>query len=104
MLGIIALLIIAVSLSFVFGWVDVLYTKTVGKGKQNAERVVFEESQSYVEGKRQEALKLYKEHLQAEDEEAKQAIREIALHTFANFDENKLKGKVKDFIHSCKYE
>ena len=50
-----AILIVSIGLGYVFGWNDVFYTKTVGKAKQNAERTVFEETQSYVEGKRQEA-------------------------------------------------
>ena len=50
-------LMILVGLNFFFGWVNVGYTKTVGKAQQNAQRTVFEETQSYVEGKRQEVTK-----------------------------------------------
>ena len=50
-------LVVIIALKFAFGWVDVGYTKTVGKAQENARREVFEQSQSYVEGKRQELTK-----------------------------------------------
>ena len=46
--GILAIMIFSIST----GYFDVFYTKTVGKAKQNAQREVYEETQSYVEGKR----------------------------------------------------
>lgn len=97
-------LIIVFLLSWGAGWLDILYTKTIRKEKQNAERETFEETQSYVEGKRQEALKLYKEWMQAPDEEAKDMIREVVSHSFANFNEDKLNGEVYHFVYSCKYK
>ena len=98
----IASVILLISLSFAFGWVDVFSTKTVGKAKQNVQREIFEQTQSYVEGKRQEALKYYREYTKS-DEDGKQAIKEIVAQSFANFDEEKLNGKVKLFVYNCKY-
>lgn len=91
-----------VGLSYGFGWIGVHQTKTIGKAKQNAKREVFEQTQSYVEGKRQEALKFYREYQKA-DEASKVAIEEMVAHSFAQFDENKLDGKVRTFVYNCKY-
>lgn len=92
-----------IGISFAFGWTDVLYTKTVGKAKQNAQREVFEETQSYVEGKRQEALKFYKEYMKAETKADKQSIEEMVSLSFANFEEDKLPDRLRDFVYNCKY-
>lgn len=91
------------ALSFGLGYLDVFHTKTVGKAKQNAQREVFEETQSYVEGKRQEAAKDYKEWLQA-DPSSKKALENLARTKFANFDEQKylLDGPVKTWVYNCK--
>ena len=97
-------LIIIIGLSFALGFTDVLFTRTVTKAQRNADREVFEETQSYVEGKRQQALKYYKEYNTTEDAEAKKAIAEVVSMTFANFDESKLPSKLEQFIKTCKYE
>lgn len=91
-----------VGLSYGFGWIGVHQTKTIFKAKENAKREVFEQTQSYVEGKRQEALKFYKEHKAAELED-KAAIEEMVSHSFANFDEQKLNEPLRSFVYNCKY-
>jgi len=96
-------LVALVGLSYAFGWIGVHQTATIGKAKQNAQREVFEETQSYVEGKRQEALKLYKEYNQATDQDSKNAICYLVSQSFANFDDDKLDGKVRAFVENCKY-
>jgi len=95
-------LVLVIALSFAFGWTNVFYTKTVGKAKQDAKREVFEQTQSYVEGKRQEALKFYKEYKAAEIKD-RVAIEEMVSHSFANFDEQKLSDPLKAFVYNCKY-
>ena len=76
-------LIVLIGLNFVFGWTDVYFTKTVGKAQQNAQRTVFEETQSYVEGKRQEVTKLRFEYLKAKDKDEKEAIKaELSFEEF----------------------
>lgn len=106
-LGIIAIVIISagvlVGISYAFGWIGVHQTKTIGKAQQNAERGVFEESQSYVEGKRQEALRYFKEYTKATDED-KKTIEEVVALSFANFDEGKLPEELEKFINDCKYK
>lgn len=91
-----------IGVSYAFGWVGVHQTKTIFKAKENAKREVFEQTQSYVEGKRQEALKFYREYQKA-DQIGKEAIKEMVAHSFAQFDEDKLDGKVKTFVYNCKY-
>jgi len=96
-------LVLLVSLNFAFGFTDVFYTKTVVKAKQNANREVYEQSKSFVEGKRQSAIKYYKEYNKATDSQ-KQALKNIISQDFASFDEDKyLTGELRDFIHNCKY-
>lgn len=93
-----------IGMSYGFGWIGVHQTKTIGKAKQNAKREVFEQSQSYVEGKRQEALKLYKEYNKLTDYAEKQSFKTIVSNSFANFDEDKyLTGELRNFIHNMKY-
>lgn len=92
-----------IGLSYAFGWIGVHQTKTIFKAKEDAKRQVFEQTQSYVEGKRQAALKYYKEYQQA-NESQKQGLKSIISQDFANFDENKyLTGELRNFIHNCKY-
>lgn len=92
-----------IGLSYGFGWIGVHLTKTIYKAKENAKREVFEQTQSYVEGKRQSALKYYQEYQKA-DESQKQGLKSIISQDFANFDEDKyLTGELRNFIHGCKY-
>lgn len=91
-----------VGLSYGFGWIGVHQTKTIFKAKENAKREVFEQTQSYVEGKRQEALKFYKEYKNADIAE-RPAIEEMVSHSFANFDEQKLTEPLRSFVYNCKY-
>lgn len=103
-LVLLGLFIIGSGLDLAFGWFNVYKTKTVGKAQQDAERTVFEETQSFVHGKRQEALKLYKEWNEAETTTEKKAIEEYAAMNFAYFNEDKhLEGKIQLWVAKCKY-
>ena len=100
-IGVIA---VGVGLSYAFGWIDVHQTKTIGKEKVNAKREVYETSQSYVEGKRQEAVKQYSEWQKAETQEEKEAIENIVRLSFSNFDETLLQdSQLQNWIIQCKY-
>ena len=102
--GFVGLFLLAtLGISIYGGYADALVTRTAGKAKQDAQREVFEHTQSYVQGKRQEASKLYKEWKQAETMDEKQAIMEVARIQFANFDENELDGPIATFIYNAKY-
>jgi len=95
-------LMILVGLNFFFGWVNVGYTKTVGKAQQNAQRTVFKETQFYVEGKCQFLNKEREEYRREKDSVSKEAIRQSILHEMANFDLNKLSSDDYSFVQELK--
>lgn len=101
-LGFLAFIIILLALSWSLGWFGVFQTKTVGKAQQNADRAVFEQTQSYVEGKRQELQKDYHEWLNAKSDD-KLALESVIRVSFANFDEEKyLTGDLYNFLKKIK--
>lgn len=95
-------LALLIGLDFGFGFLGVFKTKTVGKAQENARREVFEQSQSYVEGKRIEATKMYKEWYKAPADE-KAALESMAGHTFANVEETIFEEPLRTWVHNCKY-
>ena len=102
-LGFIALMVLFCALSLGFGWFGVFQTKTVGKAQQNAQREVFEQTQSYVEGKRQELTKYHHEWMTS-DSLDKITIEFTIRQSFANFDENKIvEPDLYDFLKRVKY-
>jgi hypothetical protein len=69
---------------------------------ENVKREVFENTQSYVEGARQE-LSTYKlDYARAKTAEEKTAIKFTVVHRFANIDENKLDPGLRDFLREMK--
>jgi hypothetical protein len=97
------IIVFTLLLNWGFGWFDVFNTRTVGKAKEDARREVFENTQSYVEGKRQEATKLRLEYMRSSDELEKKAIKSAVALSFANFDEDKLPTVLRDFVYDMKY-
>ena len=87
-------IILIVVLSFGTGMLNVFYNKTVGKAKQNVEREVYEETNSFTKAKRMEAIKLYKEYNECKTDEERKAIETVASMSFADFDEDKY---IKDY-------
>ena len=100
--AVVGAILLMMILSFAYGWFGVGYTKTVCKARQNAERTVFEESQSYVEGKRQFLNKEREEYKREKDPQAKEAIRQSILHEMANFDLDKLSNDDYAFVKELK--
>jgi hypothetical protein len=101
---VIASIAVLIGLYFGLGYLGVIHTRTVGKAQQNAQREVFENTQSYVEGKRQEAIKFYKEYREAKTDADKNAIKMMVSQNFANFDQDKyLEEPVRTFVYNCKY-
>ena len=94
-----------VGLSFGTGMLDVFYTKTVGKAKQNAKREVFEETNSFTKAKRQEIIKYYKEWKEAETLEDKEGIETILSLSLADFDEDRFikDAKLLSWVKTVKY-
>jgi cellobiose-specific phosphotransferase system component IIC len=95
----IGILVVVIVTSYMFGWIGVHQKSTIGAAMEDADRKVFENSQSYVEGKRQEAIKLYREY--KKDIDSRPALCEVAVHQFANFDIDKLHSPSKQFIANC---
>ena len=71
--------------------------------KKNVERKVFENTQSYVEGKRQELSKYRLEYITTKDEDVKAAIKMTIIQSFANFDKNLLSYELRTFLESLYY-
>jgi len=67
---------------------------------QEARRNVFENTQSYVEGKRQEISKYMYEYSKS-DEEWKKAICSLVRNSMANIDKSHLNYEQNIFIDSC---
>ena len=92
------------AISYAAGWYKVFYTKTVEKHQRDADREVYENTVSYVQGMRQQATKLYSQWLQA-DESEQAKIESIVAIEFADFDVRKLENpKLERFIEQCTYK
>ena len=103
-LGFIAFVILMLALSLGFGWFGVFQTKTVGKAQENARREVFEQTQSYVEGKRQDLIKLHHEWKGCSDVD-KKALESTIRMQFSSFDEDKYLvdySELRDWLKSIK--
>ncbi len=98
----IGVILVLIGLSYVFGYNDVLWTKTVGKAKQNAETEVFYQTDAYIGGKIQEATKYRLEYLKATDDTSRKAIQSVVVHTMAEVDMNKLPYDLRTFVQAMK--
>ena len=70
---------------------------------EDVRRNVFENTQSYVEGSRQEILKYKLEYDRAKTQEEKTAIKFIIVQRFSNIDESKFAPEIRDFVKQMKY-
>ncbi len=86
-----------VGISFAVGWINVGYTKTVGKAQRDADREVFEQSQSYVHGKIQELAK-HKLEWDKADFDQKQSIEFVIRHQFANVPAEQMPEGLRHFL------
>jgi len=111
-IGIIIFLVVIVAgvgLSYSFGWIGVHQTKTIKKAQKDADREVFEHTQSYVEGKRQEANKMYREYMKADSDTEREALLNLNAHSFSNLSEEDIETifqndeKLLEFVRLCKY-
>lgn len=95
--------LIAICVVAVFEF-NVFSTNFWGVRQADANRRVFEQSQSYVEGKRQELVKLHHEWLVG-DEHEKATIEAMVRMNFANFDDNLVADQrvLYDFLVAAKY-
>ncbi len=97
--------IVIMSLTYGFGWFGVGYKKTVGKELKNADREVYEETNSFTKGKRQEIIKAYKEWNKCEDEQCKKGIENILSLSISDFNEDKFitDRKLLSWVKKVKY-
>lgn len=85
-----------IALLFVFGFVDLGMLKVFGVRRQNIRREIFEETKSYTHGKIQDLAKYYEEYQTSDD---KEAIRQLVLMNFADFDAAKIRPpKLRQFL------
>lgn len=66
---------------------------------EDARRDVFENTQSYIQGKRQELNKYRLEYMRAKDPLDKEAIKMMILHSMANIDKDKLDYEERAFLN-----
>ena len=100
----IVLIIGLFALIFAANEFDIFGTRFWGVRKANAQREVFENTQSYVEGKRQELNKLHHEWNKANADD-KIAIEATIRMNFANFDESKIQQpELYSFLKTIKYK
>ena len=69
---------------------EIFGIKFWGVRKENAKREVFENTQSYVESKRQELVKLHHEWSMTKEADEKRIIENSIRHNFANFNADKI--------------
>lgn len=102
---IIVVLLFFACIGYGFQWIQVYRAETVGKALQNSERVVYEETNSFSKGKRQEIIKAYKEWQEAESIEDKKAIENVLAMSLADFDEDKFitDPKLLSWVKEIKY-
>lgn len=77
---------------FVFGLFGLGWFKFFGPKKEDIRREIFENTQSYVHGKIQDLAKYKLEYDSATNDNSKEAIRQIILSRFAEFDDSKIKA------------
>jgi len=91
------------ALTFAANEFQIFGTKFWGVRKENAKREVFEQSQSYVEGKRQSLIKYHHEWIKSSSED-KTALEALIRAEFANFDESKIEQpELRSFLSNIKY-
>lgn len=100
----IGVILALIALIFLANEFEIFGTKFWGVRKENARREVYESTQSYVEGKRQELIKLHHEWMNASAED-KSAIETTVRMNFANFDESKIEQpELYSFLKYVKYK
>lgn len=97
------LLITVSGMAFLTTYTSLEFRSFFGKKSANIEREIFEQSTSYIQGKRQEASRLYLQYSRAQTDEDREAILGIIPIQFANFNEDEhLDGEIRSFIRRGK--
>ena len=87
-LGVIAFI---VALTFAANEFEIFGTRFWGVRQENARRDVYEQTNSFVGGKRQELVKYHHEWLNAKDDTDKKAIEFTIRNSFSDFDPELIK-------------
>ena len=74
---------------FLLQYIGIANYKFFAPKYQNAQREVFENTQSFTEGKRQDLIKYYHEWLNS-DKDGKNAIKELVIDDFSSIEISKL--------------
>jgi len=83
-------LVALITIVFVIGLAGLGYRMFFAPRQANIDRKVFEQTQSYTHGKIQDLSKYYNEYQKADDLIAKEAIKQLIIQQFAQFDSNKV--------------
>lgn len=98
----IALVLLGLSTVFGLQYFGLVNYKFFAPKYENVRRNVYENTQSYVEGKRQEVLKYKLEYDLAKTEEEKTALKYIIVNTTVNLDLELLPPDLKYFVLSLR--
>lgn len=93
--GLISIFII----TFIFGLYGLGWMKFFEPKKENIRREIFEQTQSYTHGKIQDLAKYYEEYNKTMEQEEREAIRQLIIMRFAEFDEENVRSdKLRNFL------
>ncbi len=95
-------IVLLIGLSWGGTALGLLHMKVFEPKRQDIKREIFENTQSYVEGKRQEAIKMYREWNSAPADE-KLGLEKMAGHTFANVEDDIFEEPLRTWVRNCKY-
>ena len=91
-----------VALTFFFDAMGIAEVKIFGVKKENARREVFEQTQSYVDGKRQDLLRWKLQYETEKDTVARKALRYTILHSMVGLDESTLSPSLQTFLQEIR--
>lgn len=100
MLLAIILLVVLVWIFFGGSYLNILHYKIFTPLKEEVRRTTFENTQSYVEGKRQDLSNYYLQYKRAETDKEKKAIEFVVRQQFANFNQDILNDDMKTFLQN----
>ena len=98
----IASLIGIVLIGYFFDAAGIVEIKLFGVKQENARRQVFEQTQSFNDGKRQELLHYKLQYELEKDPTSKAAIKYTILHSMAGYDESRLDPSLAAFLNTLR--
>ena len=99
----IGLLILGLGLGFLLKFVGLFEYQFFAPKYENARREVFENTQSYVEGKRQDLIRYRLQYNQAPSTENKNAIKSTIRLMFSNVDPDIFEPQLASFLKDVLY-